>query len=123
MYSKTCLKQPLKRKTKNWVSRPIVTKCRSQVLQNALLEHSTILSTFIKLPFVFKTFVLSIFLSGRLRQVLLYIQNVTSGSALLDMTIQLLIFSKTIKLKIRLLQCYDIDRVEVQKITARIYKA
>ena len=27
----------------------------------SLLEHSAILSTFIKLPFVFKTFVLSIF--------------------------------------------------------------
>ena len=35
-------------------------------------EHSAILSTLIKLPFVFKTFVLSIFVSGRLRQVLLY---------------------------------------------------
>ena len=32
-----------------------------KVLQNALLEHSAILSTFIKLQFVFKTFVLSIF--------------------------------------------------------------
>ena len=31
------------------------------VLQNAPREHSTILSTFIKLPFVFKTIVLSIF--------------------------------------------------------------
>ena len=30
-------------------------------MQNALLEHSAILSTFIKLPFVFKTFFLSIF--------------------------------------------------------------
>ena len=30
-------------------------------MQNALLEHSAILLTFIKLPFVFKTFVLSIF--------------------------------------------------------------
>ena len=42
------------------------------MLQNAPREHSAILSTFIKLPFVFKTFVLSI-LSGRFRQVLLYI--------------------------------------------------
>ena len=33
----------------------------SKVLQNAPREHSAILSTFIKLPFVFKTFVLSIF--------------------------------------------------------------
>ena len=31
------------------------------MLQNAPREHSAILSTFIKLPFVFKTFVLSIF--------------------------------------------------------------
>ena len=30
-------------------------------MQNALLEHSAILSTFIKLQFVFKAFVLSIF--------------------------------------------------------------
>ena len=30
-------------------------------MQNAPREHSAILSTFIKLPFVFKTFVLSIF--------------------------------------------------------------
>ena len=30
-------------------------------MQNAQKEHSVILSTFIKLPFVFKTFVLSIF--------------------------------------------------------------
>ena len=41
------------------------------MLQNAPREHSAILLTFIKLPFVFKTFVLST-LSGRLRQVLLY---------------------------------------------------
>ena len=32
-----------------------------QRLQKAPREHSAILSTFIKLPFVFKTFVLSIF--------------------------------------------------------------
>ena len=30
-------------------------------MQNALKEHSAILTTFIKLPLVFKTFVLSIF--------------------------------------------------------------
>ena len=38
-------------------------KCRSKVLQNAPREHSAIrvLSTFTKLPFVIKTFVLSIF--------------------------------------------------------------
>ena len=46
--------------TKNWFSRPISAKCRSKVLQNAPIEHSAILLTFIKLPFL-KTFVLSIF--------------------------------------------------------------
>ena len=40
-------------------------------MQNDPREHSAMLSTFIKLPFVFKTFVLFI-LNGRLRQVLLY---------------------------------------------------
>ena len=38
-----------------------------QVKSIAEWEHSTILSTCIKLPFVFKTFVLSMF-NGRLRQ-------------------------------------------------------
>ena len=60
MYSKTCLKQPLIEKTKNWFLRPIIAECRPNVLQNALLEHSAILSIFIKLPFVFNIF-LSIF--------------------------------------------------------------
>ena len=41
-------------------------------------EHSAIHSTPIKLAFLIKTFVLSI-LSGRLRQVLLYIQLVLGG--------------------------------------------
>ena len=59
-YSKTCLKLPLKT-TKNWFLRPIIALGRSKVLQNAQREHSAVLLTFIKLPFVFKTFVLSIF--------------------------------------------------------------
>ena len=46
-----------------------IAEC-SKVLQNAL-EHSAILSTFNKLPFVIKTFILYI-LSGILRHVLLY---------------------------------------------------
>ena len=42
-------------------------------MQNTPKEHSAILSTFIKLPFVIKIFVLSIlFLSGCLTQILLY---------------------------------------------------
>ena len=53
MHSKSCIKRPLKKKTK------IVFQDR--LLLNALLEHSAILLTFIKLPFVIKTFVLSFF--------------------------------------------------------------
>ena len=43
-------------------------------MQNAQGEHSAILSTFIKLQFVIKTFLVCLFLSGHLRQVLLYIK-------------------------------------------------
>ena len=43
-----------------------------KVLQNTLLEHSAIFWTCIKLAFVFKTFVMSIF-CDRLRQVFLYL--------------------------------------------------
>ena len=53
-YSKPCLKRPLK-KSKNWFSRPTIDLCRAKVLQNAILL------TFIKLPFIVKIFVLSIF--------------------------------------------------------------
>ena len=67
-YSKTCFKRPLKKKTNNWFSRLIIAKCMSKVLQNAPREHSAILSTFTKLPFIFVMYILS----GCLRQVLLY---------------------------------------------------
>ena len=56
-YSKTCLKRPLKKKTKYRLSINAGQKyCR--MLQ---VEHSAILSAFIKLPIVFKIIVLSIF--------------------------------------------------------------
>ena len=64
-YSKTCLKQPLKRRPK------IVFKTDYPLLQ---VESTAIPSTCFKLTSVFKTFVLYI-LSGRLRQVLLYMVN------------------------------------------------
>ena len=60
MYSETCLKRQL-------IKRPIIPKCRSKVLQ-----HSAVLSTFIKSLFVFKL------LSGRLRQVTLYNKSVVT---------------------------------------------
>ena len=59
--SKTCLKQTLKMKTKIVFQDGLSLNAGRKVLQNAPREHSAILSTFIKLPFVFKTFVLSIF--------------------------------------------------------------
>ena len=39
----------------------LIKTYRSNIMQNAQIEHSAKLSTFIKLPFVFKTFGLSIF--------------------------------------------------------------
>ena len=60
LYSKTCLKRPLSKRPKNGFQDQLSLNagqkyCRMQG------EHSAILSTFIKLPFVIKTFVLSIF--------------------------------------------------------------
>ena len=45
----------------------------SKVLQNALLEHSAILSTFIKPPFNLRP-LFCLFLGGRLRQAVLYLR-------------------------------------------------
>ena len=52
-YSKTCLKRPLKKNTK--------IGFQYRVSLNAGQKYSAILSTFFKLPFSIKTFVLSIF--------------------------------------------------------------
>ena len=60
-YSKTCLKRPLKIEDQSWCSRPIIAQCRSKYCRMLQGEHSAILLTFIKLPFVMKIFVLSIF--------------------------------------------------------------
>ena len=57
-YSKTCLKQPLKRRTKIGFQDRLSLNA---VLQIAPREHSAILSTCIKLASVFKSFVYSIF--------------------------------------------------------------
>ena len=70
IYSKTCLKQPLKKKTENWFSRPIIAYCRSKVLQNAPKGEFCNTFDLHKATFVFKTF-FCLFLSGCLRQVLL----------------------------------------------------
>ena len=59
-YSKTCVKRPLLKRSK------IVYKTNYHLMQvksvaECSLEHSAMLSTFIKLPFVIKIYVLSIF--------------------------------------------------------------
>ena len=61
-YSKTCLKRPLKKEDQILVFK--TNLCLMQVKSFAewsKREHSAILSTFIKLPVVFKIIVLSIF--------------------------------------------------------------
>ena len=55
MYSKTCVKWPLSKRPK------IGFQGHLSLNVGLKWEHSAILSTFIKLPFVIKTFVLSIF--------------------------------------------------------------
>ena len=57
LYSKTCLKRSLKKKIKIGF-RDILSLNAGQMIP---LEHSAILTTFIKLPSVIKAFVLSIF--------------------------------------------------------------
>ena len=58
--------QPLNKKTKIFFQDRLSLNAGQKYLQNAPREHSAILLTFIKLPFVFRTFVLSIF-SGCLK--------------------------------------------------------
>ena len=60
-YSKTCLKRPLKKKTKIGFSDRLSLNAGQKYCRMLQLEHSAMLSTFIKLPFVIAIFVLSIF--------------------------------------------------------------
>ena len=59
VYSKTCLKQPLKRRPKIGFQDPLSFNA-SQTYCRMLKEHSAIRLTCIKLPSIFKTYVLSI---------------------------------------------------------------
>ena len=59
-YSKTCLKRQLKKKKKK-TKMVFKTDYRLMKVESIAEEHSAILSTFIKLPFVIKICVLSIF--------------------------------------------------------------
>ena len=59
-YSETCLKWPLKEKTKNGFQDQLSLNEGQKYCRMLPLEHSAILSTFIKLPFAMKIFVLPI---------------------------------------------------------------
>ena len=61
VYSKTCLKQLLSKRPKIEFQGPLSLNAGQKHCRMLQGEHSTILLTFIKLPFVIKMFVLSIF--------------------------------------------------------------
>ena len=61
VYSKTCLKRPLKKDTKIGFQDQLSLNAGQKYCRMLQREHSAILLTFIKIPFVIKTFVLSIF--------------------------------------------------------------
>ena len=58
-FSKTCVKRPLSKRPKNGSQDQLSLNAVEKYCR--IREHSAILSTFIKLPFVIKTFVLSFF--------------------------------------------------------------
>ena len=58
-YSKTCLKRPLKKKTKIGFQDRLSLNAGQKYCR--MLQHSAILSNFIKLPFAIKTIILSCF--------------------------------------------------------------
>ena len=73
VYSKTCLKRPLKKKTKLCFHDQLSLNAGQKYCRMLQGEHSAILSTFIKPQSVMQIFVVFfLFLSGRFRQVLLY---------------------------------------------------
>ena len=60
-YSKTCLKRPLKRRPKIGTQDRLLLNAGKKYCRMLQREHPAILSTFIKLPFAIKIFVLSNF--------------------------------------------------------------
>ena len=60
-YSKTSLKRPLKKDQKIGLQDRLLLNAGQKYCRMPQRKHSAILSTFIKLPFTIKTFVLSIF--------------------------------------------------------------
>ena len=60
MYSKTCLRQPLKKNSKIGFQYQILLNASQKYCRMLQGEHSALLSTFIKLSFSIRTYVLSI---------------------------------------------------------------
>ena len=60
-YSITCVKRPLSKRPQIGFQDQLSLNAGQMYCRMLQREHSAILSTFIKLPFVIKTFVLSIF--------------------------------------------------------------
>ena len=60
-YSKTCVKRPLSKRPKIGFQDQLLLNAGQKFCRILQWEHSAILLTFIKLPFVIKIFVLSIF--------------------------------------------------------------
>ena len=60
-YSKTCVKRPLSKRPKIVFQEQLLLNAGQKYCRMLQGEHSAILSTFIKLPFVIKIYVLSIF--------------------------------------------------------------
>ena len=61
MYSKTCVKRPLRKRQKIGFQGQLWLNAGQKYCRMLPLEHSAVLLTFIKLPFVIKVFVLSVF--------------------------------------------------------------
>ena len=61
VYSKTCVKQPLSKRLKIGFQYHLSLNAGQKYCRMLPLEHSAILLAFIKLPFVIKIFVLSMF--------------------------------------------------------------
>ena len=72
-YSKTCVKRPLSKRPKIGFRDQLLNNAGQKYCRVLQGEYSAILLTFIKLPFVIKS-LFCLFLSGCLRQVLLYYQ-------------------------------------------------
>ena len=60
-YSETCVKEPLSKRPKIGFQDQLSLNAGQKYCRMSQGEHSAILLTFIKLPFVIKLFVLSIF--------------------------------------------------------------